>query len=137
MTCLTLLTFLPVLQQGGAHSDEAVSLNNSHGGLPSAGSTSSTELNHQVEVFRGMRQCNHPMTWLRDNDVGTAQLMSNVSLPAGLSSALAGQVPATLELKIEKQDKDEMQDDLSGEEKSDDESDRRDMRTPRAGTRTR
>ncbi|XP_074522153.1 transcription factor 12 isoform X2 [Halichoeres trimaculatus] len=91
---------------GGAHSDDAVSLNNSHGGLPSTGSTSSTELNHQVEVFRG------------------------------LTSALAGQVPATLELKVEKQDKDDMQDDLSGDEKSDDESDRRDMRTPRAGTRT-
>ncbi|XP_041639155.1 transcription factor 12 [Cheilinus undulatus] len=92
--------------QGGAHVDDAVSLNNSHSGLPSAGSTSSTELNHQVEAFRG------------------------------LSSALAGQVPATLELKVEKQDKDEMQEDLTADDKSDDDSDRRDMRTPRAGTRT-
>ncbi|XP_033475271.1 transcription factor 12 isoform X1 [Epinephelus lanceolatus] len=92
--------------QGGAHTDDAASLNNNHGGLPSAGSTSSTELNHQVETFRG------------------------------LASALAGQVPATLELKVEKQDKDEMNDNLSNEDKSDDESDRRDMRTPRAGTRT-
>ncbi|XP_078031956.1 transcription factor 12 isoform X2 [Epinephelus lanceolatus] len=91
---------------GGAHTDDAASLNNNHGGLPSAGSTSSTELNHQVETFRG------------------------------LASALAGQVPATLELKVEKQDKDEMNDNLSNEDKSDDESDRRDMRTPRAGTRT-
>ncbi|XP_049896509.1 transcription factor 12 isoform X5 [Epinephelus moara] len=92
--------------QGGAHTDDAASLNSNHGGLPSAGSTSSTELNHQVETFRG------------------------------LASALAGQVPATLELKVEKQDKDEMNDNLSNDDKSDDESDRRDMRTPRAGTRT-
>ncbi|XP_049896552.1 transcription factor 12 isoform X10 [Epinephelus moara] len=91
---------------GGAHTDDAASLNSNHGGLPSAGSTSSTELNHQVETFRG------------------------------LASALAGQVPATLELKVEKQDKDEMNDNLSNDDKSDDESDRRDMRTPRAGTRT-
>lgn len=43
----------PVLQQSNAHADDAASLNNSHGGLPSASSTSSTELNHQVEAFRG------------------------------------------------------------------------------------
>ncbi|XP_063332102.1 transcription factor 12 isoform X3 [Pelmatolapia mariae] len=89
--------------QGG---DDAASLNNSHGGLPSAGSTSSTELNHQVETFRG------------------------------LTSGLPGQVPATLELKVEKQDKDEMLDSISTDNKSDDESDRRDMKTPRAGPRT-
>ncbi|XP_047436224.1 transcription factor 12 isoform X5 [Mugil cephalus] len=87
--------------------DDAASLNNSHGGMPSAGSTSSTELNHQVEAFR-----------------------------AGLSSALSGQVPATLELKVEKQDKDEMHDSLSTDDKSDDESDKRDMKTPRAGPRS-
>ncbi|XP_044047388.1 transcription factor 12 isoform X9 [Siniperca chuatsi] len=91
---------------GGAHADDASSLNNSHGGLPSTGSTSTTELNHQLEAFRG------------------------------LTSALAGQLPATLELKVEKQDKDEMHDNLSTDDKSDDDSDRRDMRTPRAGTRT-
>ncbi|XP_018523439.1 transcription factor 12 isoform X4 [Lates calcarifer] len=91
---------------GGAHADDAASLNSSHGGLPSAGSTSSTELNHQVETFRG------------------------------LAAGLAGQVPTTLELKVEKQDKDEMHDSLSTEDKSDDESDKRDMKTPRAGTRT-
>ncbi|XP_007574925.1 transcription factor 12 isoform X3 [Poecilia latipinna] len=88
--------------QGG---DDAASLTNSHGGLPSAGSTSSTELNHQVEAFRG------------------------------LTSALSGQIPATLELKIEKQEKDDMHDSLS-DNKSDDESDRRDMKTPRTGQRT-
>ncbi|XP_039982072.1 transcription factor 12 isoform X1 [Xiphias gladius] len=88
--------------QGGAHADDAAS----HGGLPSAGSTSSTELNNQVETFRG------------------------------LTSALAGQVATTLELKVEKQDKDEMHDSLSADDKSDDESDRRDMKTPRPGTRT-
>ncbi|XP_015247310.1 PREDICTED: transcription factor 12-like isoform X4 [Cyprinodon variegatus] len=87
--------------QGG---DDNVSLSNSHGGLPSTGSTSSTELNHQVEAFRG------------------------------LTSVLSGQVPATLELKIEKQEKEDMLDSLT--DKSDDESDRRDMKTPRAGQRT-
>ncbi|XP_036950337.1 transcription factor 12 isoform X10 [Acanthopagrus latus] len=91
---------------GGAHADDAASLNNSHGGLPSAGSTSSTELSHQVEAFR-----------------------------AGLSSVLAGQLPATLELKVEKQEKDEMQDNVSNDERSDDESDKN-LRTPRGGTRT-
>lgn len=55
----------------------------------------------------------------------------------GLAAGLAGQVPTTLELKVEKQDKDEMHDSLSTEDKSDDESDKRDMKTPRAGTRTR
>uniref|UniRef100_A0A3B5LVE4 Transcription factor 12 n=1 Tax=Xiphophorus couchianus TaxID=32473 RepID=A0A3B5LVE4_9TELE len=69
-----------------------------HGGLPSTGSTSSTELNHQLETFRG------------------------------LASALSGQIPAALELKIEKQEKDDMHDSLS-DNKSDDESDRRDMKT--------
>ncbi|XP_045887884.1 transcription factor 12 isoform X2 [Micropterus dolomieu] len=91
---------------GGAHADDAASMNNSQGGLPSAGSASTTELNHQLEAFRG------------------------------LTSALAGQLPATLELKVEKQDKEEMHDNLSTDDKSDDDSDRKDMRTPRAGTRT-
>ncbi|XP_029314260.1 transcription factor 12 isoform X2 [Cottoperca gobio] len=90
---------------GGAHADDAASLNNSHGGLLSASSTSSTELNHQLETFRG------------------------------LASALAGQLPAALGLKLEKLDKD-MNDNLSIDDKSDDESDRRDMMTPRGGTRT-
>ncbi|XP_008300241.1 transcription factor 12 isoform X1 [Stegastes partitus] len=89
--------------QGG---DDAASLNNSHGGLPSAGSTSTAELNHQLETFRG------------------------------LASTLAGQMPTALELKVEKQDKDDMHDSLSGDDKSDDESDRRDMKTPRSGQRT-
>lgn len=44
-------------------------------------------------------------------------------------------MPASLDLKVEKPDKDEMRDDLS-ENKSDDESDKN-LRTPRAGTRTR
>lgn len=46
------MSFLSVLQQGSAHADDAASLN-SHGGLQSAGSTSSTDLNLQVETFRG------------------------------------------------------------------------------------
>ncbi|KAM7014663.1 transcription factor 12 isoform 3-T4 [Tautogolabrus adspersus] len=91
---------------GGAHADDAVGLNNSHGGLPGTGTTSSAELNQQLEAFRG------------------------------LTSALAGHLPATLELKVEKQDKDEMEDNLSADDRSDDESDKRDMRTPRPGTRT-
>uniref|UniRef100_A0A1A8G6W0 Transcription factor 12 n=1 Tax=Nothobranchius korthausae TaxID=1143690 RepID=A0A1A8G6W0_9TELE len=85
--------------------DDAASLSNSHGGLPSTGSTSSTELSHQLEVFRG------------------------------LTSALSSQVPASLELKVEKQEKDDMHDDFS-DCKSDDESDRRDMKTPRLGPRS-
>uniref|UniRef100_A0AAQ5ZTU3 BHLH domain-containing protein n=1 Tax=Amphiprion ocellaris TaxID=80972 RepID=A0AAQ5ZTU3_AMPOC len=90
--------------------DDAASLNNSHGGLPSAGSTSSTELNHQVETFRGQMQ------------------------PIDLSAHYV--LPSTLELKVEKQDKDDMHDSLSADDKSDDESDKRDMKTPRAGPRT-
>ncbi|KAM9860802.1 transcription factor 12 [Aulostomus maculatus] len=87
--------------QGSGHADDTASLN-SHGGLPSAGSTSSTELNHQVETFRG----------------------------------LAGQGPTTLELKVEKQEKDELNESLSTDDRSDDESDKRDMKTHRPGTRT-
>uniref|UniRef100_A0A3P8WYN9 Transcription factor 12 n=1 Tax=Cynoglossus semilaevis TaxID=244447 RepID=A0A3P8WYN9_CYNSE len=77
--------------QSGAHAEDAASVNNSHGGLPSAGSTSSSELNHQVETFR------------------------------------AGQLPPNLELKVEKQDKDEMHDSLSTDGRSDDETDKRDV----------
>lgn len=55
---------------------------------------------------------------------------------AGLSSALAGQVPSSLELKVEKPDKDDMSDNLSTDNIADDDSDKN-MRTPRAGTRTR
>ncbi|XP_061132333.1 transcription factor 12 isoform X1 [Syngnathus typhle] len=84
---------------GSSHADDTASLN-SHGGLPSTGSTSSTELNHQVEAFRG----------------------------------LASQVATSLALKVERQDKDDMNDSLSGDDKSDDESDS--LKTPRAGTRT-
>lgn len=71
------------------------------------------------------------------NNMSVAQTEPKLpsSSSAGLSSALAGQVPATLELKVEKPDKDDMRDDLS-ENRSDDESDKN-MRTPRAGTRTR
>lgn len=58
-------------------------------------------------------------------------------LTAGLFAGLPGQVPTTLELKVEKQDKDDMHDSLSTDTRSDDESDKRDMKTPRAGPRTR
>ncbi|TNM91133.1 hypothetical protein fugu_003422 [Takifugu bimaculatus] len=94
------------MQQSNTHTDDGASLNNSHGGLPSTPSASSSELNHQVEAFR-----------------------------AGLSSALAGQVPSSLELKVEKPDKDDMSDNLSTDNMGDDDSEKN-MRTPRAGTRT-
>ncbi|XP_078139141.1 transcription factor 12 isoform X3 [Centroberyx gerrardi] len=91
---------------GGAHCDDAASLNNSHGGLPSASSTSTAELNHQLETFRG------------------------------LASSLAGHLPASLDLKVENQDKDDMHNNSSDDVRSDDESDKRDIKTPRGGTRT-
>ncbi|KAK5935258.1 hypothetical protein CgunFtcFv8_020634 [Champsocephalus gunnari] len=96
--------------QGGAHADDAAGLNNnnnnnSHGGPPSASSTSTAELHHQLETFRG------------------------------LASALAGQLPGALGLKLEKRDKDDMNH-LSNDDKSDDEGDRKNMMTPRGGTRT-
>uniref|UniRef100_A0A674NT11 Transcription factor 12 n=1 Tax=Takifugu rubripes TaxID=31033 RepID=A0A674NT11_TAKRU len=81
------------------HADDGASLNNSHGGLPSTPSASSSELNHQVEAFR-----------------------------AGLSSALAGQVPSSLDLKVEKPDKDDMSDNLSTDNMGDDDSEKN-MRT--------
>uniref|UniRef100_A0A671YN14 Transcription factor 12 n=1 Tax=Sparus aurata TaxID=8175 RepID=A0A671YN14_SPAAU len=56
---------------GGAHADDSASLNNSHGGLPSAGSTSSTELNHQVEAFRGLFSFSHSIT--EDEDLNPEQ----------------------------------------------------------------
>ncbi|XP_037390350.1 transcription factor 12 isoform X5 [Pygocentrus nattereri] len=93
---------------GPAHREEAVSLNSNHTGLQSsAGPASSTELNHQADTFRG------------------------------LASGLANQVAPSLDLKIEDQDKDDMHDSHSSENlKSDDESDKRDIKTPRGGTRT-
>uniref|UniRef100_A0AAY4B557 BHLH domain-containing protein n=1 Tax=Denticeps clupeoides TaxID=299321 RepID=A0AAY4B557_9TELE len=42
---------------GGAHRDEAVSLNNSHSGLPSAGPAPSSDLNHQVPAFFFLLSC--------------------------------------------------------------------------------
>lgn len=61
-----------------------------------------------------------------------------VSSYTGLSGSLASQVASPLELKIENQDKDDMHDSHSSDNiKSDDESDKRDIKTPRGGTRTR
>ncbi|XP_045545126.1 transcription factor 12 isoform X6 [Salmo salar] len=98
---------------GGSHRDEAGSLINSHGGPASVGSMSNmssmstAELNHQVETFRG------------------------------LAAGLAGQVAAALELKVENQDRDDMHDGHSSDDLgSGDESDKRDIKTPRGGTRT-
>lgn len=56
----------------------------------------------------------------------------------GLAGSLASQVASALELKIENQDKDDMHDNHSSDDiKSDEESDKRDIKTPRGGTRTR
>ncbi|XP_051557350.1 transcription factor 12-like isoform X6 [Myxocyprinus asiaticus] len=93
---------------GSVHREEGVSLNNNHAGLQaSAGPTSSSELNHQADTFRG------------------------------LASSLASQVASPLELKVENQEKDDMHDNHSSDDfKSDDESDKRDMKGTRGGTRT-
>uniref|UniRef100_A0A674CYA7 Transcription factor 12 n=1 Tax=Salmo trutta TaxID=8032 RepID=A0A674CYA7_SALTR len=56
---------------------------------------------------------------------------------AGLAAGLAGQVAAALELKVENQDRDDMHDGHSSDDLgSGDESDKRDIKTPRGGTRT-
>lgn len=74
--------------------------------------------------------------------MGLSQFVRNVlPLPftfpsSGLASALAGQLPGALGLKLEKRDKDDMNH-LSNDDKSDDEGDRKNMMTPRGGTRTR
>uniref|UniRef100_A0A8C9S721 Transcription factor 12 n=1 Tax=Scleropages formosus TaxID=113540 RepID=A0A8C9S721_SCLFO len=89
------------------HREDATSLNSNHAGLPGTGPTSSSELNHQSDGFRG--------------------------LPGGL----AGQVTPALDLKVENQDKEELHDSPSSEDiKSENESDKRDIKIPRGGTRT-
>ncbi|XP_036399434.1 transcription factor 12 isoform X2 [Megalops cyprinoides] len=92
---------------GGAQRDEASGLNSNHAGLPSSGPAASTDLNHQGDGFRG------------------------------LAGGLSGHVSAGLELKVESQEKDDMLENHSSDDlKSDDESDRKDIKTPRGGTRT-
>ncbi|XP_042616669.1 transcription factor 12-like isoform X5 [Cyprinus carpio] len=95
-------------QMGSVHREETVSLNNNHGGLQTnAGSTSSSELSHQADTFRG------------------------------LVSALASQIAPPLDLKVENHEKDEMHDSHSSDDlKSDDESEKRDMKQNRGSTRT-
>ncbi|KAK2914115.1 hypothetical protein Q8A67_002514 [Cirrhinus molitorella] len=94
-------------QMGSVHREESVSLNNNHGGLQAnAGPTSSSELNHLADTFRG------------------------------IASALASQVASPLDLKVENQEKDDMHDNHSSDDlKSDDESDKRDMKQTRGSTR--
>ncbi|XP_077085570.1 transcription factor 12 isoform X9 [Siphateles boraxobius] len=94
-------------QMGSVHREETVSLNNNHGGLQaSAGPTSSSELNHQAETFRG------------------------------IASALAAHIAPSLDLKVENQEKDDMNDNQSSDDlKSDDECDKRDMKQNRGSTR--
>uniref|UniRef100_A0A672IP57 BHLH domain-containing protein n=1 Tax=Salarias fasciatus TaxID=181472 RepID=A0A672IP57_SALFA len=65
-----------------------------------------------------------------------AAIGPNFPASALVPNRTAAMVPSALELKVEKQDKDDMHDSLTGDDKSDDESDRRDMKTPRAGPRT-
>uniref|UniRef100_A0A8C2C9T1 Transcription factor 12 n=1 Tax=Cyprinus carpio TaxID=7962 RepID=A0A8C2C9T1_CYPCA len=49
-------------QMGSVHREETVSLNNNHGGLQTnAGSTSSSELSHQADTFRGWNQIASPL----------------------------------------------------------------------------
>lgn len=88
--------------------DESVSLNSNHTALQNnTVPVSSSELNHQVETFRG------------------------------LAGSLVSQVSSALELKLESRDKDDMHENHSSDDiKSDDESDKRDVKTPRGGTRT-
>lgn len=64
----------------------------------------------------------------------SAELNHQMETFRGLAAGLAGQVAAALELKMENHDKDDNQ--SSDDLKSDDESDRRDIKTPRGGTRT-
>ncbi|XP_064192466.1 transcription factor 12-like isoform X1 [Anguilla rostrata] len=91
---------------GAAHREEATSLNSNHTGLPSSGPAPSSDLSHQADSFR--------------------------ALAVGLARHVTG-----LELKLENQEKDEMHENHSSDDlKSDDESDKRDIKTPRGGTRT-
>ncbi|KAJ8272386.1 hypothetical protein COCON_G00112450 [Conger conger] len=90
-----------------AHREEGTSLNTNHTGLPSTGSAPNSDLNHQADSFRA------------------------------LGAALAAHVTGALGLKLESHEKDDMQEGHSSDDlKSDDESDKRDIRTPRGGTRT-
>lgn len=63
------------------------------------------------------------------------ELLSVVCMTA-LAGSLASQI-APLELKVENHDKDDMHDNSSDGLKSDDESDKRDLKGTRAGTRPR
>ncbi|KAL0188593.1 hypothetical protein M9458_015692, partial [Cirrhinus mrigala] len=55
-----------------------------------------------------------------------------------IASALASQVAPALDLKVENQEKDDMHDNHSSDDlKSDDESDKRDMKQTRGSTRPR
>uniref|UniRef100_A0A671MBK2 Transcription factor 12-like n=1 Tax=Sinocyclocheilus anshuiensis TaxID=1608454 RepID=A0A671MBK2_9TELE len=99
-------------QMGSVHREETVSLNNNHGGLQAnAGPTSSMEINHQADMFRVLHF-------------------------RGITSVLASQVASPLDLKVENQEKDDIHDNHSSDDlKSDDESDKRDMKQNRGSTR--
>ncbi|XP_073762498.1 transcription factor 12 isoform X13 [Danio rerio] len=95
-------------QMGSVHREESGSLNNNnHSALQaSAAPTSSSELNHQADAFRA------------------------------IAGVLASQVASPLGLKVENQDKDDMHDSHASDDlKSDDESDKRDMKQNRGSSR--
>ncbi|KAK1890601.1 Transcription factor 12, partial [Dissostichus eleginoides] len=78
---------------------------------------------------------NFPASALAPSRTAAMQGGAHADDAAGLASALAGQLPGALGLKLEKHDKDDMNH-LSNDDKSDDEGDRKNMMTPRGGTRT-
>ncbi|XP_056601979.1 transcription factor 12 isoform X7 [Triplophysa dalaica] len=92
---------------GSVHREETVSLNNNHGGLQPNAGPTSS-----------------------------AELNHQVETFRALAGSLASQI-APLELKVENHDKDDMHDNSSDGLKSDDESDKRDLKGTRAGTRPR
>ncbi|XP_056601925.1 transcription factor 12 isoform X1 [Triplophysa dalaica] len=94
-------------QMGSVHREETVSLNNNHGGLQPNAGPTSS-----------------------------AELNHQVETFRALAGSLASQI-APLELKVENHDKDDMHDNSSDGLKSDDESDKRDLKGTRAGTRPR
>uniref|UniRef100_A0AAQ6A4G5 BHLH domain-containing protein n=1 Tax=Amphiprion ocellaris TaxID=80972 RepID=A0AAQ6A4G5_AMPOC len=102
---------------------------------------STTSLPSDIHSLLGQAQ-NGPITAIGPNFPASALVPGRTARSDAayrsitLASGLAGQLPSTLELKVEKQDKDDMHDSLSADDKSDDESDKRDMKTPRAGPRT-
>uniref|UniRef100_A0A3B1K5E4 Transcription factor 12 n=1 Tax=Astyanax mexicanus TaxID=7994 RepID=A0A3B1K5E4_ASTMX len=116
---------------GQAHNGPIAALGSS---FPASGLVSSRTASlgpaHREEAV----SLNSNHTGLQSGAASSAELSHQVDTFRGL----AAQVASALELKLENQDKDDMHDNHSSEDlKSDDESDKRDIKTPRGGTRTR